>query len=119
MPSADNAAGGSNVATAPTPDPVSTTLVADPPSTAADSCPPTRDVIIRYVTPDLPPSAQVVGNFDVQTCQTTFDSLKGSTATDDGFCTQAAWASDNPGYDADATPAAPLKDIQVAYGPAC
>ncbi len=36
-----------------------------------------------------------------------------------GACTEAAWASDNPGYNADATPAKRLKKVQVAVGPAC
>jgi hypothetical protein len=83
------------------------------------SCSPTRDVIVRYIAPGLPANSQVLGDYDVQNCTTTFESLKGTSPTEPGFCTEAAWASDNPGYDADATPSAPLKKIQVKVGPAC
>jgi uncharacterized lipoprotein YbaY len=77
------------------------------------------DVILRYVTPNLPPSAQVVGGVDLGLCETTFDSLARTTSTDSGYCTTAAWASDNPGYNPDAVPAAPLKNVQAQAGQAC
>ncbi|WP_158697317.1 hypothetical protein [Streptomyces hokutonensis] len=80
---------------------------------------PTRDVILWYKTPGLPNSAQVVGNYDLVNCETTFRSLPRSSPTQAGYCTEAAWASDNPGYNADATPAKRLKKVQVAVGPAC
>ncbi|MEU9979524.1 hypothetical protein [Streptomyces sp. NPDC051014] len=50
---------------------------------------------------------------------TTFESLPRTSSTEAGYCTEAAWASDNPGYNADATPAARLKKVQVSVGPAC
>ncbi|WP_405671443.1 hypothetical protein [Streptomyces sp. NBC_01530] len=80
---------------------------------------PTRDVILWYKTPGLPNSAQVVGNYDLMRCETTFKSLPSSSPTQAGYCTEAAWASDNPGYNADATPAKSLKKVQVSVGPAC
>ena len=88
-------------------------------SATGDPCPPTRDVIVWMKVPDLPDSAQVLGNYDQMNCETTFQSLPESSPTGAGYCTEAAWASDNPGYNADATPAPRLKKIQVAVGPAC
>ena len=88
-------------------------------SSAARNCPPTRDVYVRYVDPGLPASASDLGNYDVLTCETTFDSLEATSPMEAGYCTTAAWASNNPGYNVNATPAAPLQDIEVAVGPAC
>lgn len=88
-------------------------------SSAACNLKTQRDVILRYVTPSLPPSAQVVGDVDLALCETTFDSLARTTSTDPGFCTTAAFASDNPDYNADAVPAAPLKKVQAQAGAAC
>jgi hypothetical protein len=86
---------------------------------AAKSCPPTRDVIVWTKVPGLPNSAQVVGNYNAATCETTFQWLKHSSPTTAGYCTEAAYASDNPGYNTAAEPARRLKDVQVAIGPAC
>jgi hypothetical protein len=36
-----------------------------------------------------------------------------------GICTQVGYVSQNPGYDVNATPAAPLKDVAAQKGPAC
>ncbi|MFE2971873.1 hypothetical protein ACFXKC_51605 [Streptomyces sp. NPDC059340] len=89
------------------------------PSHSAKTCEPTRDVIAWYKTPGLPDSAQVLGNYYLATCETTFQSLTHTSPTGPGYCTEAAWASDNPGYNADATPAKRLKKVQVVIGPAC
>ncbi|MFK0154627.1 hypothetical protein ACIQVK_21450 [Streptomyces sp. NPDC090493] len=61
----------------------------------------------------------MLGNYFLATCETTFESLPRTSPTQAGYCTEAAWASDNPGYDADITPAARLKKVQVSVGPAC
>ena len=89
------------------------------PSRSAKTCEPTRDVLVWYKTPGLPDSAQVLGNYFLATCETTFQSLTHTSPTGPGYCTEAAWASDNPGYNADATPAKRLKKVQVTVGPAC
>lgn len=78
-----------------------------------------RDVIVRYVTPDLPPSAQTLGDVNLALCETTFDSLAKTTSTDAGFCTTAAFADDNVGYNPDAVPAPPLRKVQAQAGAAC
>lgn len=89
------------------------------PKASAKACTPTRDVIVWMKVPSLDDSAQVLGNYDLVTCETTFQSLQETSPTDAGYCTEAAWASDNPGYNADATPAKRLKKVQVVIGPAC
>jgi hypothetical protein len=76
-------------------------------------------VIVRYVAPGQPATAQVLGNYNLQNCEPTFQTLQDTSPTGDGYCTEAAWASDNPGYNADATPAPRLKNPQVSVGPAC
>jgi hypothetical protein len=78
-----------------------------------------RDIILRMVVPRLPVSAQVIGDVDYVQCRPSLDTLPDMSPTDPGYCTQAAYASDNPGYNADATPAARLKKVIVSVGPAC
>ncbi|MFC8676700.1 hypothetical protein ACFUEN_28945 [Streptomyces griseorubiginosus] len=94
-----------------------------PPTAAASrpakSCTPTRDVIIWSKVPGISDSAQIVGNYTLATCKTTFEDLPDTSPTEAGYCTLAAWASDNPGYNADARPAKRPKKVQVAVGPAC
>ncbi|MET8956552.1 hypothetical protein ACWEO4_36890 [Streptomyces sp. NPDC004393] len=46
-------------------------------------------------------------------------SMRAESPTDAGFCTEAAWASDNPRCTVDAEPAPRLKKVQVVIGPAC
>ncbi|MFF3876010.1 hypothetical protein [Streptomyces sp. NPDC001978] len=89
------------------------------PSHSAKQCSPTRDVIVWIKSPGVPDSAQVLGNYNLATCKTTFQWLQQTSPTEAGNCTEAAWASDNPGYNADATPAKRPKKVQLAVGPAC
>lgn len=63
--------------------------------------------------------AQVLGNYILATCEPTLKMLQETSPTDAGNCTEAAWASDNPGYNADAEPAKRPKNVQMAVGPAC
>jgi hypothetical protein len=80
---------------------------------------PNNDLIVRYVAPGTPDSAQVLGGADLATCTSTLDELQSDSPAGAGYCTQAAWAADNPGYNADLTPAPPLKHIVLAVGSAC
>jgi hypothetical protein len=89
------------------------------PSPKPTSCPPTRDVIVWMRIPGSPNAAELHGNYFQRTCQTTFEWVKETSGTDTGDCTEAAWASDNPGYNVDATPAPRLKKVQVSVGPGC
>ncbi|MDB4872549.1 MAG: hypothetical protein JWL97_3553 [Gemmatimonadales bacterium] len=79
----------------------------------------TRDLIVRMVVPHLPPAAEVLGDVDYGNCRSTLETLPNASPHDPGYCTQIAWASDNRGYNADATPAARLKKVILAIGPAC
>lgn len=89
------------------------------PSSSPTGCGPNRDVDVWYKVPGLPDAAQVLGSFTAATCGSTFAMLKTTSPTDAGYCTEAAWASDNPDYNADAEPAKRLKHVQMAVGPAC
>ncbi|WP_159047610.1 hypothetical protein [Streptomyces sp. WM6378] len=89
------------------------------PSASAGHCPPTRDIIVWTKAPGVPDLAQELGNFNALTCESTFKWLQHTSPTGDGYCTEAAWASDNQGYNTDAEPAKRLKKVQVAIGPAC
>jgi hypothetical protein len=91
-----------------------------PSPSKSKGCGAERDVIVWYKVPGVPDnSAQVIGNYNVVTCETTFHSVQTTSSTEAGYCTEAAWASDNPGYNADADRAARLKKVQVSVGPAC
>ncbi|MHA6761824.1 hypothetical protein [Streptacidiphilus sp. PAMC 29251] len=109
----------------PTPKPSPTTPSPTPkpkPAKAKPSptgCGPERDVIVWYVAPTLTNNAQVLGNYNLATCESTFTMIQDTSPTGPGYCTEAAWASDNPGYNADATPAKRPKKVQVSVGPAC
>lgn len=95
------------------------------PSTAAaapsPSCtlPDDRDLIVRYTVPGLQTQAQELGEADLANCTTTLDMLEQTSPTGPGYCTQAAWADQNSGYNPDATPAAPLKHVLEAVGAGC
>lgn len=88
------------------------------PSPAKD-CGPLRDVDVWMKAPGLPTTGQVLGSYSPADCRSTFEMLEGTSPTEAGYCTKAAYASDNPGYNADASPAAPLKKVQLSVGPAC
>ncbi|HZR53636.1 MAG TPA: hypothetical protein VFB06_29530 [Streptosporangiaceae bacterium] len=79
----------------------------------------TFDYIVRDSNPGASVMAQEIGNVDIVNCT---DSLSNFTATAgqaSGECTTIVKASDNPGYDVKAVPAAPLKDVIQSAGPGC
>jgi hypothetical protein len=76
-------------------------------------------VDVWYRVPGIPDSAQVLGSEGGADCRDTFRTLASTSPTGAGYCTEAAWASDNPGYDADTEPAKRLKHVQVAVGAGC
>ncbi|WP_143765240.1 hypothetical protein [Catenulispora acidiphila] len=87
-----------------------------PVETCATPLPDRGDVIEWQREPGLPDSAIELGGTDPEHCKLTFDTLKTSSPNGPGDCTQAAWLSDNPGYNPDATPAPRLKKAQVTIG---
>lgn len=110
--------------TTPSPKATTATPTTKPPAKPAPKktskgCGKNRDVDVWYKAPGLPDSAQVLGSYNAATCQSTFQMLKSTSPTGAGYCTEAAWASDNPGYNADAEPAKRLKDVQVSVGAGC
>jgi hypothetical protein len=88
-------------------------------SPSTKDCPPTRDIIVWVKAPGVPAYAQPLGNYNAATCESTFKWLQQTSPTEAGNCTEAAWASDNPGYNTEAEPAPRLKKVQVSVGPAC
>ena len=97
-------------------------LSSTPQSTAAakPSCTPGGpDLLVRYVVPGIHPSAQTLGSEDIVNCQPTITMLQKTSPTRPGYCTQVAYASDNPGYDLNADPAPPLKHMIAAFGGGC
>lgn len=67
----------------------------------------------------MPDTAQELGDYTSCGQEPTFDFIRKTSPTTDGTCTEAAWVSDNPGYNPDAEPAKRLKGVKVAVGPAC
>ena len=77
------------------------------------------EYIERDTVPRLPPSAIRIGAVFLPLCKTTVDALPLTAPTGDGYCTQVALASDNPGYDESVVPAAPLRKVAAQVGGSC
>lgn len=114
------ACGSSGGNSPPTPEPTVPAAAATT-DDASPSCalPDTGDVIVRMESPNTDTIAQVLGGVDLANCTSTADLIASTSPTTPGSCTWVALASDNPGYDDGASPAAPLKKVIEAIGPAC
>lgn len=111
------AAPPASVASTATPPAVRTTSEPSVPvETCATPLPDRGDILEWQKAPNLPDSALELGGTDPEHCVLTFDSLRTSSPTGAGYCTEAAWASDNPNYNPDAVPAPRLKKVQVTIG---
>lgn len=95
---------------------------------AADSCDArpnaSGDIFVRMITPGQAPVAQQLGgewrwDYTTSTCDTSVQMMIATAPTGPGSCTQVGYASSNPGYNPDATPAPPLKKVVASAGPAC
>jgi len=86
------------------------------PRTAPCDMPTTRDLIIWERRPHLLDSAYEVGDANLSQCKPTVDTWPAGEPTGAGYCSKIAWASDNPGYDAEAQPAPPLKKVIEEVG---
>jgi hypothetical protein len=95
---------------------------------AIDSCyarpPDSGDIYVWYVVPGLPDSAQELGgewtwNHATNSCQTSVQIVIATAPQGPGYCTAVGYVSDNPGYDADATPAKRLENVTDESGAAC
>jgi hypothetical protein len=124
--------GGDGKASPPTTAPVTAEPTTPPTTTAAPKpakakpkpkatkdCGPGRDIYVWMRVPGVPDGAQELGDYSNCGQKPTFDTVRDTSPTVEGTCTEAAWVSDNPGYNPDAEPAERLKNVQVSIGPAC
>jgi hypothetical protein len=79
----------------------------------------TFDYLERTTEPGLQPQASEIGNADYAACADSLATFRQEAGQADGECTMIAKASDNPGYDVNADPAPPLKDVIMSAGPGC
>lgn len=79
----------------------------------------TFDYIVRTVEPGSAPQAQEIGNVDLANCASALSDFAATAGQAAGECTTIALASQNPGYNADASPAPPLRHVIQAAGPGC
>jgi hypothetical protein len=95
------------------------TDVTDPPAAVAECRArpaPNGDILVREIWPGLPDDALELGggwqwNYATHTCMTSVDFAIASAPQGKGHCTEVALASDNPGYNVEAKPAAPLEKV--------
>jgi hypothetical protein len=139
------AAGGKKASAAPAATHASATPVASPSSKASalpnpvespwygtGPCPPGPDLLVWVKSPGAPAAAQALGSYDSAACRrvhrlSTVEQLQRTSPTGPGQCTQAAYASDNPGYekrwldgpDADTVVPPRLKHVVMSVGAAC
>lgn len=107
-------AASSGAATAPAP-----TRAAAPSPSASCKLKTTFDYIERDDDPGAPALAGEIGNVDLANCTPSLSDFVAEAGQSPGECTTIALASDNPGYDVNATPAPPLKDVIMSAGPGC
>ena len=76
------------------------------------------------ITPGEAPIAQELGgewgwDYTTDKCLTSVQFMMATAPQMPGNCTQVGYVADNPGYDPNATPAAPLAELAAESGPAC
>lgn len=100
--------------------PASATAAAVRPSASA-SCDlkDTPTYIVRDDDPGASVIASDIGNADYASCTTALAGFAATAGQASGECTTIALASSNPGYDVNAVPAPPLKDVIESAGPGC
>ena len=82
------------------------------------------DIYVLMITPGLPAQAQELGgewdwNAALRKCETSVQMMISAAPRTAGNCTQVGYVADNPGYNPNATPPAPLKNVVAQAGPAC
>lgn len=130
-PAADQTPGQSPSAQAtrsPTPTPTRAETAKKTRTTAENACDKrglaSGDIYVRMITPGLPAQAQELGgewdwNATLHKCETSVQMMISTAPMTAGNCTQVGYVADNPGYDPNATPAAPLANVVAQAGPAC
>jgi hypothetical protein len=92
------------------------TATSSGPAGTGRTCHPTRDVIVWTKTPGTTPAATLLGD-PGGNCTSTIESVAATSPTGPGYCTIAAWATDNPGYNVDApSPRRPKKPVEEIGG---
>jgi hypothetical protein len=79
----------------------------------------TGEMIIWESWPTIKPNAIELGDVDPVACRPLLDTWAKALPTAAGYCSEIAWASDNPGYDAGAIPARPLRHVLARRGRSC
>jgi hypothetical protein len=79
----------------------------------------TFDYIVRDDDPGAGVLADEIGNVDYVNCVSSLADFAATAGQAQGECTTIALASDNPGYNVNATPAPPLKHVIESAGPGC
>jgi hypothetical protein len=100
---------------------------ADAPAAAAAAPSPSASCALKttfdYIERDNDPGASVladeIGDVDLENCTPALQDFTAEAGQAPGECTSIAKASDNPGYNVNATPAPPLKDVIESAGPGC
>jgi hypothetical protein len=82
------------------------------------------DIYLRMLQPGEAPVAQQLGgewewDYTTRKCLTSVQWAVATAPMSAGDCTQVGYVADNPGYDPNATVAAPLSDVAAQAGPAC
>lgn len=108
--------GGSPTATA-SPAAVHSAATAPSPSCTLKAGGP--DYIVRDDLPGASVMATEVGNVDFADCTNGLTDFAATAGQAPGECTTIALASSNPGYNVNAVPAPPLKDVLQSAGPGC
>jgi hypothetical protein len=73
--------------------------------------PATRSLIIWHRAPGVQDSAVGINEADLSNCRPALDTWRALGPNGPGYCSKIAWATDNPGYVANVSPAAPLKKV--------
>jgi hypothetical protein len=82
------------------------------------------DIYVRMLSPGIQWTAQELGgewtwNAVLNKCMTSVQLMIATAPLSSGNCTQVGYKADNPGYDPNATVAAPLRRVAAQAGPAC
>jgi hypothetical protein len=105
-----------------------TTTPASATAKAEDACqkrpPDSGDIYVRMLSTGGSPRAQRLGggwawNHVSNKCLTSVQMVLATAPQSVGNCTQVGYVADNPGYDPNASPAAPLAHVTARVGPAC
>ena len=111
-------AGAANSTTAASPA-ATRAATSSPSSSASCALKTTFDYIERDDDPGASVLAAEIGNVDLENCTPSLSDFTAEAGQAAGECTTIAKASDNPGYNLNAVPAPPLKDVIESAGPGC